>query len=196
VNSLGPDFDTLLTRGALCALVGAAAWALVVVSAVATEARSRGRVRIAARLGCPLVVRTWLLGVFVALFAATAPANASDTGSGSGSADPSVDAAMAAALDGLALPDRATGSMTHAVPPRAVRRDQVIVQPGDSLWRIARRLLPDDAVDSTVVRAVWRLYAENSDVIGADPDLLVPGQQLATGTVSSFPVPTTPTEEP
>jgi hypothetical protein len=197
VNSLGPDFDTLLTRGAVCALLGAAVWAILVVAAVALEARSRGRFRIAERLGCPRVTRIWLLGVFVALLAATAPANASDTGSGSGSgsADPSVDATVAAALDGLPLPDRATGPGTHAAP-RAPRGDQVVVQRGDSLWRIARRLLPDDAVDSAVARAVSRLYAENSDVIGADPDLLVPGQHLGTRTVSSFPVPTTSTEEP
>lgn len=193
MDSLGIDFDTLLTRGALCALLGTGAWAVVVATAVALEARSSGRVRIAERLGCPPAVRAWLLGVFVALFTATAPAHASDAGSGSGPVDPSVDAAIATALDGLPLPDRATGAPARS---RAHGGETIAVRPGDSLWRIARRLLPVDTADSAVADAVARLYAANRREIGADPDLLVPGQHLVVEPHPSFPVPTTRTEEP
>jgi nucleoid-associated protein YgaU len=167
VDSLGTDFDTLLTRGALGALVLAGGWAVVVVVAVALEARTGGRVRIAERAGCPPVVRLWLLGVFVAVFAGVAPANASDTGSGP--------TGTSAAIDGLPLPDRVADAAGRA-PGRVV-----VVQPGDSLWRIARAVFPDEASDSAVAAAVRRLYAGNRRTIGPDPDLLQPGQHLLVG---------------
>jgi nucleoid-associated protein YgaU len=54
----------------------------------------------------------------------------------------------------------------------------VVVEPGDSLWRIAARQLPPGA-DADTIDAAWRLwYAANRSVIGADPNLLLPGQQL------------------
>ena len=188
VNTLGTDFDTLLTRGALCALLGAGAWALVVVLAVAVEAHTRGRVRMVERTGCPPAVRLWLLGVFVILFAGAAPAQASDTGSGSGS-DKTV---LESALDGLPLPDRTAGALARG---HADSDDTVIVRPGDSLWKIARRLLPGDAATSSVAETVTQLYADNRRLIGADPDLLVPGQRLAIQRHLGFPVPTTRPEE-
>jgi hypothetical protein len=51
VDSLGTDFDTVLTRSAVVALALAATWALALVLAVAVEARSGGRVRLAERAG-------------------------------------------------------------------------------------------------------------------------------------------------
>lgn len=54
----------------------------------------------------------------------------------------------------------------------------VVVQPGDSLWKIAARYLPAGTEDA-VIDATWRQwYAANRAVIGADPDLILPGQQL------------------
>lgn len=171
MDSLGTDFGTLLTRGAMAALALSAAWAALVVAAVAIEARSGGRVRLAERAGCPPRVRLWLLGAFVALFAGIAPAQASDTGSGA--AGPG--AAPGTALDGLPLPDRLSGAAAR--PDGRV----VVVQPGDSLWAIARALLPADASDPAVAAAVADLYAVNRRLIGPDPDLLQPGQRLLTG---------------
>lgn len=167
VAALGNDFNALLTRGALVVLVAAAAWLLAVLVAVALEARSRGRVRLAGRLGCPAGLRLWLLGLFLALFAGVAPAQAHDAGTGPGSA------AVEAALEGLPLPDRATGA-----PRRAGVGALVEVRAGDSLWRIARRLLPDGAADSAVARSAARLYADNRPLLGPDPDLIFPGQRL------------------
>jgi len=161
VDSLGTGFDALLARGALAALVLAGGWALLVVLAVALEARTGGRVLVAERAGCPPRLRLWLLAGFVAVFGWVAPAHASDTGSGDASTSPT------AALDGLPLPDRTTGASTHIV----------VVQPGDSLWRIAERLHPR-AGDAALARAVGALYAANRDAIGPDPDLLQPGQRL------------------
>jgi nucleoid-associated protein YgaU len=177
--TLGTDFDTTLTRGAVGALGLAAVWAVLVVVAVALEARTGGRLRFAERTGCPPAVRAWLLGVLVAVLAGVAPAEASDSGSqaGSGTVD--------AALDGLPLPDRPAG----AAPPPARAVTRVVVRPGDSLWRIARERLPD-ATNAEVSRAVDALYADNRRSIGPDPDVIRPGQPL------DFPSPSTISEEP
>jgi hypothetical protein len=173
VDSLGTDFDALLTRGALALLVLAGCWALVVVVVVALEARTGGRVRLAERAGCPTGLRLWLLGCFVAIFAGVAPANASDTGSGPMDGDGRT--AIATALDGLPLPDRVTANSDRMTTAHG---RVVVVEPGDSLWRIARGLLPAGASDADVAAAVSRLHAANRRTVGPDPDLLQPGQRL------------------
>jgi nucleoid-associated protein YgaU len=183
MDSLGTDFNALLTCAATVALVCALAWALVVSAAVAVEAGTGGHVRIAESVGCPPVVRLWLLGVFVALFAAVTPAHASDSGPGNGPAG-----RAAAALDGLPLPDRAIGAA------RPSDTQIVVVRPGDSLWRIARELLPTHASNPTIAAAVHALHGHNRRVIGPDPDVLLPGQRLELP--PDFPDPTTLPEEP
>ncbi len=60
----------------------------------------------------------------------------------------------------------------------AAGRQDVVVLRGDSLWAIAARLLPNGSAD-TAIDAAWReLYAANRAVVGADPNLLLPGQIL------------------
>lgn len=188
VTSLGTGFDLLLARGALCALGLAALWAAVVAATAAIEAYSHGSVRLAERIGCPRVVRAWLVAAFVALFAGVAPAHAGDAGSGTGSSGVATGTAIAASLDGLPLPDRSVSSASTRDP-------LVVVRSGDSLWRIARRILPADASDAAVSEAVARLYAANRVAIGTDPDLLRPGQRLAIGVRTRFPAPPTLQEE-
>ncbi|MBT2872700.1 transglycosylase family protein [Streptomyces cellulosae] len=57
---------------------------------------------------------------------------------------------------------------TSARPGRSASRGDCTVRPGDTLSGIAARHRTD-----------WRrLYAANRDVIGDDPDLIVPGQRL------------------
>jgi nucleoid-associated protein YgaU len=52
------------------------------------------------------------------------------------------------------------------------------VRGGDSLWLIATQHLPPDASDSEIDSA-WRAwYSTNQQVIGDNPDLIQPGQQL------------------
>lgn len=54
-----------------------------------------------------------------------------------------------------------------------------IVQKGDTLWAISRRYLGKGAK--------WRkLYHINRDIIGSDPDLILPGQVLEIPIKSPF----------
>lgn len=183
MTSLGPGFDTLLTRGALGALAAVGAWVVLVVLSVALEARTAGRIRLA-RTGCPPAVRRWLLGLFLVCFAgvaAPAAASGSGTGPGSGAGSGSGDAesTVATALDGLPLPDRTVGGRLSRTPDETGRIVQV--RAGDSLWSIARDRLPEGAANAEIAAVVRRLYAVNRRTIGADPDLIVPGQRLQVG---------------
>lgn len=69
---------------------------------------------------------------------------------------------------GLPLPDLPTTRGTSTVT----------VEPGDSLWSIARRELAPRASDSAVATRVALLYADNRRTIGTNPDLIFPGQRL------------------
>lgn len=57
------------------------------------------------------------------------------------------------------------------------------VQPGDSLWGIAARMLRDEEgvqPASADVDRLWRsIYEANRAVVGSDPDLIFPGQRLS-----------------
>lgn len=85
-------------------------------------------------------------------------------------------------LVGLTLPERAVAPPpAHQEPrgkPRTVRaraRATYVVRPGDSLWSIARDH-PDDAAS---VDQRWRaIWLANREVVGDDPDLIIPGQAL------------------
>ncbi|WP_432536053.1 LysM peptidoglycan-binding domain-containing protein [Kineococcus arenarius] len=55
---------------------------------------------------------------------------------------------------------------------------ELVVQRGDSLWSLARQLSGPGAPDADVLHEQQRLYAANADVIGEDPDVLLPGQVL------------------
>lgn len=54
----------------------------------------------------------------------------------------------------------------------------VIVRRGDSLWSIVARHLGPEASDLDIARSWPRWHAVNRHLIGPDPDLLIPGQQL------------------
>ena len=59
--------------------------------------------------------------------------------------------------------------------------ERYIVEPGDSLSRIARSVLTADGstAGSAEVGVYWRaIYAANRRVIGDDPNLIHPGQEL------------------
>ena len=97
--------------------------------------------------------------------------------------------ARPAATDGLTT---ATGTTTPSPTvgqrpaPRAGTTEQttpsvdatVTVVPGDSLWAIAARHLPAGSTDAEVADAWPAWYAANAATIGADPDLILPGQHL------------------
>ncbi|MBV9290883.1 MAG: LysM peptidoglycan-binding domain-containing protein [Frankiales bacterium] len=54
----------------------------------------------------------------------------------------------------------------------------VVVRPGDSLWTIAARRLGRRATPTAVAASWPRWWATNRSVIGANPDLIHPGQRL------------------
>lgn len=61
----------------------------------------------------------------------------------------------------------------------------VTVRPGDTLWDLAAANLPADA-DASDVAAAWPAwYAANAGVVGDDPDLIHPGQQLVPPTAAA-----------
>jgi hypothetical protein len=68
-----------------------------------------------------------------------------------------------------------------ASPERASRPagDRVTVRPGDSLWAITARRLGSRATPARVAAEWPRWFAANHAVIGDDPDLIRPGQELA-----------------
>jgi hypothetical protein len=202
----GLGFSELLTAVMAAVLLVCGAW-LVAVTLLATLAvtlravlprpASTTRMRavrtagwVAERLDrwSPLLVRRLVAAALgVAVTAGATPALAVDS-------PPVATREGAGRLDGLVLPDRATGSGTVTAAPTTVhvrlpraetdvggpvdRPDVVVVAAGDSLWSIAEGLLPPDASDQQVDRA-WRLiYRANRPALGADPDLIVPGDRL------------------
>jgi len=78
-------------------------------------------------------------------------------------------------VDGLRLPDRPL--IIGAAAPVA-EQPPVVVRRGDTLWAIARVRLDAGTDLAATAQEVDRWYVVNRDVIGADPDLIHPGQQL------------------
>jgi len=56
--------------------------------------------------------------------------------------------------------------------------EQVAVHRGDTLWDLAARHLGADATDAEIASEWPRWHEANRDVVGPDPDLLLPGQLL------------------
>jgi len=85
-------------------------------------------------------------------------------------------------LAGLTLPERAVAPAAHHRPPSVPTADTTrqhpdtyVVRPGDSLWSIARAHPGATGSVDRRWRAIWEA---NRDVVGDDPDLILPGQAL------------------
>jgi hypothetical protein len=182
----GPGFAPALVSG--CAAIGSlgTVWVWVLTLLVLLDVL-RGRT---ARDGVPRAVRRVVLA---ACGLSLAGSLASPAYADPGGPD---------ALAGLPLPDRTTtttqwiGSLARdrdQGPPRPVAARerpadtaQVRVSPGDSLWQLAEDELGAGAGPEDVERRWREIYAANRDVVGADPDLIRPGQRLALpGTTDS-----------
>jgi hypothetical protein len=158
-----------LVAGCATVLTLALAWLWLVTSATVAQVLAG-----ATPSGAGATRRLVLLACGAAVVAGTAvPAHADGT---RGDAEH---------LVGLSLPERAVAPATGSSEPRAravtvARRDagageRYVVRPGDSLWSIAQAH-PTDGDD---VELRWRaIWAANRDVVGADPDLIHPGQAL------------------
>lgn len=198
--------ELLAWAGASAALSWLTAVLLLAVRRVAAQAPRGGR-RTVATAGdrdgaAPLVGR--VAAVLLTLTVAAGPASAA---SGAGSPAPvATSTTLAAASSPHASPAPAPAPATepsHEQPdvptpgwtptdrPRPVSTDDVsllsrggepastvVVQRGDTLWDIAARHLGGDPSADRVAAEWPRWYAANLDVIGPDPDLILPGQQL------------------
>ncbi len=108
-------------------------------------------------------------------------------------------AATARASAAGAVPDRVSAPAStvvapppaprHAAPP-PVTEAQHTVRPGESLWVIASRQLGADASTAEIDRQWRAIYARNRSAIGADPNLIEPGQRLTLP-----PAPAAPAQE-
>lgn len=76
-------------------------------------------------------------------------------------------------IDPLLLGGSRTATLSGALT------EPVTVHRGDTLWDLAARHLGGRATDAEIAVEWPRWYAANREAIGPDPDLLVPGQQLA-----------------
>ena len=189
---------------ALAALVawGLTGWlALVLASTVAARlpggaGRAAGAV---ARRVAPAALRRALevaLGLAVtatALGAGTAAATTTPPAPAAAAASPSLDWPGAAAPD-LDWPTAASPGPTsppvpppsatpvRAAPMPAEAPGDVVVQPGDSLWRLAERDVErrtGTAPSTAQTAAAWpSWWAANREAVGDDPDLVHPGTRL------------------
>ncbi|MFA6574880.1 MAG: LysM domain-containing protein [Nocardioides sp.] len=166
----GAEFDQVLVSLCAGALAGCAAWWWLVTSVVVVEAW-----RDAPPWGLPGVpapARRWVLAACgVALVGAGAAPAAATPGHVHEDDHPRVRAAVA----GLPLPERPLGGLRV---PRPERDRVVVVAPGDSLWSLAATALGPGATDADVAAEWQRIHQLNRDVVGADPDLIRPGQRL------------------
>ncbi|GAA3540637.1 LysM peptidoglycan-binding domain-containing protein [Nocardioides daeguensis] len=165
----GPAFaDALVQLCALCALVaGAFVWlAATDVARCVLRPGSAPRVRPVGPLRLAL-----LAACGVSVLAGTAPAHAAaaggDTPVGSGAS------LSAEALAGLPLPDRPDDPLQDS--PTLTTTTVAL---GDSVWTVAARQLGPKASQAAVASYWLRVLALNADTLGADPDLVRPGQTL------------------
>lgn len=167
----GADGDVADLLVAVCAtgLALAMAWLWVITTATVVgllagqESSGGGATRRVVLLACGAAV----------LVGSAAPAMA--TGGGDG---PEL-------LVGLALPDRTVAPAVHR-HQRATTAQVYVVRPGDSLWSIARAHPGTSSLDHRW-RAIWDA---NRDVVGDDPDLIMPGQPLRLPTTRTTHDPT------
>ena len=164
VTSRGPGFEGALVAGCAAVAAGCAVWGWLSALAVVAEALGTARRSSLGRLpGVPPVVRRAVLAACGVALSAAAPALAS----------PGADShrGLTAAIAGLPFP-----ALPMDLPAQAHR--VVVVRPGDSLWAITARRLSPTADDADVTAGWQALYARNRAVVGDDPSLIRPGQQL------------------
>ena len=176
------SFDGLLANGAAVLLAGCAVWAWLVTTIVLVAEVLGGR----RTPGVPVWARRTVLAACGLALVGISPAHASPVLTPPAPSDPGAEA-----LIGLQLPDRTTGPAHRrqlepggfSTPVWSADRatnPSVRVRPGDSLWRIASRLLVDGACATEVAELTDLLYTLNRAVIGDDPDLITPDQLLRT----------------
>ena len=94
------------------------------------------------------------------------------------SAEPTPERATRPASPAPATPRDPTVAPPVAPEVEAQTSDRYVVVAGDSLWEIAAGLVGPDGSNAEIAAVVADLYTANQHVVGADPDLILPGQQL------------------
>ncbi|SEC66667.1 LysM domain-containing protein [Nocardioides exalbidus] len=167
-SSAVPTADVVVA-GCTTALAAALGWLWVVTTATVVELMAGST-----RVGGGTTRRLVLVACGAAVVAgAGVPALAAD------------DPAGAELLGGLPMPERAVAradrprpapepAPARARPANAVA-DHYVVRPGDSLWSVAQAHPGGDADIDRRWREIWQA---NRDVVGDDPDLILPGQAL------------------
>ena len=139
------------------------------------------RSAVAVALGTGLVVGAAAGPAAAAPPSPTAPAAAPPTASSPGAAPArrTPTSLPSSALDwpGLSAATR-TPTGPGAERARSTAEPAVVVRPGDTLWGLAARSLPPRASDTDRAAEWPRWWSANRQVIGEDPDLLLPGQRL------------------
>ncbi len=191
-----PQLDQLVALGALA--VGTAASAVLAVGtallAIAAIGRTLGRTWIRVEQVASIVTpRVWrqvvAAGVGTTLMGA-APAVAADDPTALGwqvtnqpAQSVSIEDTGGPTTTSALSVNTVTGSAPNALNPMPNGSHEpalgnVTVRPGDCLWSIAASHLHSTATDAEIA-ASWRAwYDANRDVVGADPDLILPGQLL------------------
>lgn len=180
----GATVDQLVTSVSGVALLVCAGWGWLAATVVVGQALRHPARPPRPTRGVPAWVSSAVLGACGIVVVASVPAGASyDVHQG-----PRGDAQhTATTLDGLPFPDRPIGpsgaaraaSADQAVASRsALTAATVVVQPGDSLWRVAEALVGPGVPDREVAAATRALHRLNRAEIGPDPDLIHPGLHL------------------
>lgn len=86
--------------------------------------------------------------------------------------------AMLAALPAMAKAQGTAATQDARSVNRSAEAPSVVVRPGDSLWSISSERLGPSATPRQIASDVDQIYALNHGRIGADPDLILPGQRL------------------
>ncbi len=181
----------------LCALVGAAAGLWVAFSYLAlARAEHLGRnstlIRLARRCATPAVRRA-LAGMTVSSALIVAPATAAPgnfpvgpdlgwhaTTSEPEQPDPSFHSLIDTSFDDDATPPTSDGATSSFTP----NPEHYTVIPGDTLWSIAAKHLPENASPTDIAAATDAWFLANSDQI-SHPHLIHPGQVFTSPRTSS-----------
>ena len=176
VGGVGPDFDSLLVAGGLWALALGSVWLTLVLASLTIEAWVGGAPKGPKAPAALRALVTVSAGLAISSAALVTPGHAADPGSASTTGTA---ATAPSGLEGLRLPERSIGAPPAVERPRADNRaGAVTVRPGDTLWRIARSALPRGSDNRALAAAVRAWHQTNRPVIGPDPDVLHPGQEL------------------
>ena len=146
----------------------------------------------------------WILAAVVALSAATLAifcGTAAAQSFATASATASLEGAQSANQNAntatpMGLQDGATFVRSDAVlKPSQTRLEpaaRLIVKPGDSLWSITQGRLHPSATPEQIMNELEQIFELNRDLIGDDPNLILPGQEILLPPVAELPAAAAP----